>query len=134
MAGYTWAEKKREVVIVGVLAVVVVIALLLASIRSGDTPKSETASTSKYDQTWSKAYNSTTCAELKGSMTQQQRWAMAADMLVGARKADGITAMPSDDLVNAFTGDTLEACTIDSATVTDIGGSLYAIGRAQYGN
>ena len=88
----------------------------------------------KYDQTWSKNYSDTTCLEFRTSMTEQQRWAAAADMLTGARtKGDGITGMPSDQLVTTFLQGVKTACVVDTMSVAETGATLYLTERTLFG-
>lgn len=83
---------------------------------------------SKYQQSWPTPYSSTTCGDYLTAMSEQQRWALAADMLVGARKVDGLTALPADATVDRFEQDMATACEpIATAKTTEIGASVYLV-------
>lgn len=121
---------------IGRLAWIVVPVLLIgycsiAGSRSSDT--SGTPSTEKYTQTWSKSYADTTCSDWLGNMTKAQEFAAAADMLAGARnKGDGGTGLPSDALINEFSGGITTACVVPTATLTDIAVALYLTERERF--
>lgn len=67
----------------------------------------------KYTQTWKTPYGTTTCAQFRNEMTDHQRWVMAVDMLVGARKVNSKDAgMPSDAMVDEFEGGLKNVCVI----------------------
>ena len=112
--------------------------MALACSGCGSSSSGSTATTSnKYEQTWPKNYDQTTCTEFNEQMTAQQKFAAAADMLTSARnKGDGGTGLPSDELIRQFQDDINEACSIqataDTLTLADTGASIYLIGRAQY--
>lgn len=86
----------------------------------------------KYKQTWDRPYSETTCADLATSMNAHQRWAAAADMLVGARNKDGGTDMPSDELVTEFLGELDQGCAVDTMSIAEAGAMTYLMNRAEY--
>ena len=67
-------------------------------------------------------------------MTPDQKFAAAADMLVGARSEGNKNAdLTSDSLINSFEGDIDQGCEpIATMTITDAAISIYLIGRDQY--
>lgn len=67
-------------------------------------------------------------------MSSAQKFAAAADMLVGARSTDDKNAgLPSDSLINSFEGDIDQGCEpIATMTIGDAATGLYMIGRSQY--
>ncbi len=72
---------------------------------------SRSAATSKYTQTWHKAYKDTTCSEWLREMTAANRWAASADILASARnKISGGSGLPSDALVTSFERNIATAC------------------------
>jgi len=88
----------------------------------------------KFHQTWPTGYGSTTCQQWATKMTSDQKFAAAADMLVGARSTDDKNAgLPSDSLIRSFEGDIGQGCEpIASMTITDAATGVYMLGRAQY--
>lgn len=134
---YSWQEKKREVLALGGVAALIGVFAAVDGLGSSqpDEPKQGTSvAVGKYEQTWGKPYDQTTCADFKNAMTDQQRWAMAADMLTGARtKGDGISAMPSDALVTTFRDGLSYVCVDDNLTMTDMGAGLYQTERERFG-
>jgi hypothetical protein len=79
-------------------AVFLVAAVFLAAACSGGEPES-----TKYLQTWTKAYGETTCTDWHQTMSAHERFVMAADMLLGAhRRENADAAIPSDILVTRF--------------------------------
>ncbi len=88
----------------------------------------------KYAQTWPQRYSDTTCSEWLDSMSEPQRFAAAADMLVGARSRDGSRTLPDDSVITSFQGDIGEACTASRPlAITEVAATIYVIGKAQYG-
>ncbi|MFJ6235051.1 hypothetical protein ACIQH0_13195 [Streptomyces griseus] len=82
----------------------------------------------KYEQTWTTPYSSTTCGDYLNALDKRERWVLAADMLTGARKADGTNALPSDADVDRFQQDMATACEAEAtAKTTEIGATLYAL-------
>lgn len=93
---------------------------------SVDETAAASPSVSKYTQTWSKDYASTTCAQWRRAMSDEQQFAAAADILTAARnKIDGGTGLPSDSLIIEFQGGITTSCVIPKATLTDITYLLY---------
>jgi hypothetical protein len=112
------------------IGVVVLIAVIfgLASCGSGsDSGSSYTPNeTSKYTQTWTKAYSETTCDDWNTQLTSAQKFAASADMLAGARnKGDGGTGLPSDALINEFSGGITNVCVEPTMALTDAAVGLY---------
>jgi hypothetical protein len=111
------------------------LALLLAACG---TSTSAGSPADKYAQTWSKDYASTTCADWSQAMTQQQRFAAAADILSAARdKIDGGSGIAPDDLIRDFQADVDDACngapSADTETLTDVTYFIYHQEHTHYG-
>ncbi|MFF7966743.1 hypothetical protein ACFZC3_15425 [Streptomyces sp. NPDC007903] len=88
----------------------------------------ESPAPGKYDQTWETPYSDTTCGDYGTDMNAHERWAMAADMLLGARKADGATGLPADSEVTRFQEDMATACQGSSQLeVTEVGATIYLL-------
>jgi hypothetical protein len=120
--------RARTSAAIGIGSLIVTVGLI--SLDSGDSTgtstKSSTAKADKYEQTWRTPYGSTTCGEFLNMMDDHQRWVTAADMLVSARKVDGVTALPADTEVARFQGDMATACEpIATVKTTEIGASIY---------
>lgn len=104
----------------GLLALV----LTLAACGGG-----EPAST-KYTQTWAKAYNQTTCADWRQQMDDHQQFVMAADMLLGAQRDDQPDApIPPDRQIQKFL-DAIDGTCVGAGEqlgvkVTEVAASLY---------
>jgi hypothetical protein len=61
-------------------------------------------------------------------MTSKQRWAAAADMLVGARKVDGGSSLPADSQVSRFEADVVTVCEGEAtANVGDVAVAIYKL-------
>lgn len=90
----------------------------------------------KYVQTWTTPYEQTTCHDWQFEMTEPQRWAASADMLVNGRGVWKIDTMPSDSLVDKFENDISQGCQpIDTLTIADAATSLLLIGGLpEYGD
>jgi hypothetical protein len=87
------------------------------------------------NQTWTKNYGETTCAEWNGRMTEHERYVAAADILTSARTYDGGTGLPPELLLRRFQGDVTEACSAalaENLTVAEVGATVYLIGTDQY--
>ncbi|KLI07497.1 hypothetical protein ACT17_23380 [Mycolicibacterium conceptionense] len=97
----------------------------MAAVVAGVGLAPSAAADDKYTQTWPTPYDQTTCKQFLGQMTAKQRWAMAADMLTGARNMKSKTGLPSDSMVTEFEGGLETACVIDTMTMTDVGAGLY---------
>lgn len=97
------------------------VAVLLFGCGSGSSTALGTDS-DKYTQTWPTSYGRTTCADWSGSMTAQQRFAAAADILTATS-----SEVPSDDLANRLVADISEACSAPAATtqtLTDVSAAV----------
>ncbi|MFB8083703.1 hypothetical protein [Streptomyces sp. NPDC056013] len=82
----------------------------------------------KYEQTWLTPYSSTTCGDYLTALDDHQRWVLAADMLSGARSADGATDLPEDTEVERFRQDMATACEAEAtAKTTEVGATLYML-------
>ena len=111
--------------------------VVAALICAGCSPKPTSTAPDKYTQTWPKGYSETTCTEWTNKMTDQQKFAAAADMLTGARnKGDGGSGLPPDSLIQRFAADVGEGCSVaataDGLSVADAAVSVYLIGRDTY--
>ncbi|MET8658164.1 hypothetical protein [Streptomyces griseus] len=105
---------------------VAAVTTLLGLTGCGTSP--EPVQPEKYTQTWATPYSSTTCGDYLTAMTQRQRWVLAADMLTGARKADGANTLPADADVDRFQQGMATACEAEATTkTTEIGATLYAL-------
>jgi hypothetical protein len=109
----------------GIPAALILTIVLLVTL----SPKHEAtvnALPDKYTQTWSKSYSETTCDDWKGSMTDSQQFAAAADILTSARnKIDGGSGLPPDSLINEFQAGVTNVCVAPSMTITDATYGLY---------
>lgn len=87
----------------------------------------------KFAQTWKKGYAETTCGEWQRSMSETERRIAAADMLVGARKTDKNTKLPSDTLITDFKQNISTACeAIASFTIVDTAIGVYVLDKAHW--
>lgn len=108
---------------------------LLAGCSSGDQQSQGDPETSKYTQTWTKAYADTTCTDWQATMTSAQTWAASADMLSAARdNIDHGTGVAPDALITRFQGDITEACSadVDGLKLADVAIGVYQIGHDEY--
>ncbi|MBP2583019.1 hypothetical protein J3A78_003497 [Streptomyces sp. PvR006] len=88
----------------------------------------EPAKPGKYEQTWTTPYSSTTCSDYLTALDEHQQWVLAADMLSGARSADGATDLPEDTAVDRFQQDMATACEAEAtAKTTEVGATLYML-------
>jgi hypothetical protein len=128
---------RRTLGCAGVIFLVAIVAILLV-VASRESGTGQSAATSdagdRYAQTWTQDYASTTCSQWAGDMTEQQRFAAAADMLTSARnKRDGGTGLPPDSLIRTFQGGITSGCQpIASAKITDIAVFLYLTARTRF--
>ena len=108
---------------------VAVTALCVASCST----KSTSTADSRYTQTWPKSYSSTTCQEWAATMTEQQKFAAAADMLTSARnKGDGGKGVPPDALITYFQSGISNVCpTAPSMSLAETGATLYLTERTK---
>ncbi len=82
----------------------------------------------KYVQTWPRDYRVTTCNDWRDSMSNQQRFVAAGDLLVTLRKHDGDGSLPSDQMIGAFALDMSDMCAAPAgqvATILDMAPLLY---------
>lgn len=89
----------------------------------------------KYTQTWRQPYESTTCAQWASEMTDAQRFAAAADMLVGAREVWGEPKkLPSDALINAVAADVSDTCTAAPKTwsISELAATMFITDKDRY--
>lgn len=57
----------------------------------------------KYTQTWTKSYNTTTCSDWRDAMDEHQKFVMAADILYSSqKKVKPNVPLPDDALVGQF--------------------------------
>lgn len=90
--------------------------------------QAESPAPGKYDQTWKTPYSDTTCGDYGSDMNAHERWAMAADMLLGARKADGAIGLPADSEVTRFQQDMATACQGSlQLEVTEVAATIYLL-------
>lgn len=70
----------------------------------------EPAST-KYTQTWAKAYGDTTCEDWRSVMDEHQKFVMAGDILyTQQKKVKADVAIPDDALIGQFQGQIQGLC------------------------
>jgi hypothetical protein len=102
--------------------------LLIAVAAAGcGTTKASTpanATGSRYVQTWSKNYDSTSCGDWAGRMTEAQRWTAGYELLKTDR--GDFATIPSDALVDRF------KAAIDAACVTAKSETLAAVAAGVY--
>lgn len=119
------------------LAAVVGLAVLAAGCSTGTGTGSSPAPSSagKFDQTWTKKIGDTTCSDWHKSMKKHDRFVAGADMLVSMQgTGGGKEVLPDDSLINDFAADISTACKADLAQgITDIGATVYVVGRTKYG-
>jgi len=97
------------------LAIGLMLAALVAAACSG-SPES-----TKYKQTWTKAYAETVCTDWADAMDAHQQFVMAADMLLSAQRRDNADApIPSDALIGQFQGYIDGVCLRADAGTTEI--------------
>lgn len=94
-----------------------------------------TGEVDKYDQTWRKDYGSTNCGEWLGEMTNDERFAGGADMLVSAWGVDGTEGeLPTDNVVDSFVDDISTACEAgDDLVLNETAVGIYLIDKDRYG-
>lgn len=91
-------------------------------------PVKPAGTSGRYDQTWTKSYKTTTCAEWRTSMTAKERFVAAADMLGGARKANGADSLQPDSLTRQFQAEIDAGCEpIGTLTIADAAVGVYLI-------
>lgn len=97
------------------------------SSQSPDTESGQQQPDGKFTQTWSKDYSRTTCQEWLASMSRNENFVAAADILVGARSVDDADAgIPEDNLIRQFSGDITDACSVaGDQKLNEIGAAVY---------
>lgn len=107
------------------IVVVVVVGGVVHASRSHDN--STSAVDDKYVQTWQSDYSETTCDDWTSTMTAEQKFAAAADILASARnKIDGGSGLPSDSLIDEFRDGITNVCVLPTMTLTDATYGLYS--------
>lgn len=65
----------------------------------------------KYTQTWTKAYSETTCEDWRSLMDEHQKFVMAADILfTSQKKVKSDVSIPDDALIGQFQGQIQGLC------------------------
>ena len=100
-------------------------ALVVVAACGGGTPAS-----TRYTQTWTKAYDQTTCADWGSAMDEHQRFVMAADMLLAAQRGEQADApIPPDSQIQTLQTAIGGACAGAGAElgvkVGEVAASLY---------
>jgi hypothetical protein len=86
-----------------------------------------------YAQTWPKTYDVTTCAEFLGAMSDQQRLAAGADLLVAERLKGDSVDMPDHSMITAFVSTLRTACpAAPEQSLAAAGANLYRADRDRY--
>jgi hypothetical protein len=100
------------------------VALLVTLVGGGcESPKS-----TKYTQTWAKAYTETPCSDWANVMDNHQRFVAAGDMLVTLRTKDGNAGLPADEMIGAFALDISDMCAAkvgQIATIAQVAPLVY---------
>lgn len=77
---------------------------------------------------WPKNAGDTTCSEWTSEMTNDQRQALGAAMLLALRANDGGTIRPRADVMTAYTKAVGDVCeTTPDAKVSAVGATIYAL-------
>ncbi len=96
-----------------------------------------TGSASKYEQTWPKSYKDTSCSEWTFSMTEQQRLAAAADILLAVRRTDDSSVgLPSDAMITDFGSGISNVCEVEivqSWSLAEMAATVYLTERQRFG-
>lgn len=101
--------------------------VLVGAAIAGCSSSSGSNNSDKYEQTWPAQYSKTTCTQWLNEMSDQQRFAAAADILTSARnKIDGGSGLPSDALIREFEGGVDTVCVVPTMTLTDATDGLYS--------
>ena len=102
---------------------------MLAGCSGGST-------SSRFEQTWTKSYANTTCADWNDDMTSDQQRVAAADMLTSARDVDGIEpALPDDVLIADFQQEVTTACSARAPSrlvITEVAAGVYVIDKRNW--
>ena len=106
------------------LTLILVVALAVAGCGGG------TAST-KYTQTWTKSYGTTTCADWRDVMDEHQKYVMASDILLTSqRKLTADAPIPDDALIGQFQGQIQGLClTHGTDDVTTVAFIVWTTGQ-----
>ena len=92
-----------------------------------------TEASGKFDQTWEKKYDETSCTEWRADMTENERRMAAADMLTGGRSVDGTNELPSDRVIADFQRNVSTACEADGRqTIADMATGVFLIDKAPW--
>ncbi|MDR6868935.1 Trk-type K+ transport system membrane component [Microbacterium resistens] len=84
------------------------------------------SSSDRYEQTWNKGYSDTNCGDWSVRMTEQQRFAAAADMLAATwGKVEKSSRFPSDALIREFQDGIDTSCVADSLDIAGVAVMLY---------
>lgn len=126
----SWVRGPKAWAGAGVLFLLIVVGGVWAISAGGDAASQ---APTKYTQTWTTPYAQTTCADWTSRMTSQQRFAAAADMLLGVRTKDGDARLPADSMVNEFVGGMTTACVIPTMSITDAAIALYITEPTRFG-
>jgi hypothetical protein len=87
-------------------AVVVLPILLIGSLVTGCSSSSGgSATTDRYRQTWKTSYGATTCTQWTKSMSDNERFVAAHDMIIALKAKD-----QSDTFASAFAGNVTKGC------------------------
>lgn len=89
----------------------------------------------KYEQTWDKSYGDTSCREWRKVMTDHERFAGSADMIISAWRVDGVEGqLPEDQMVESFAANLSVACEANGQLVaSEVGATLYVTAKDQFG-
>lgn len=133
----TRSARRKSLYAIGavVAAVVVAYAILFEPDRTGTTPEPEgglDGQVGKYEQTWAKDYDKTTCADFVREMDSHERRVMAADYLLASHQnADPAAPRPPDRQVDIMVDGMHEACKGAGEEfgilASEVAGTLYAM-------
>lgn len=106
------------------------LAVVLAAC-SPAAPATTAPTPGKYEQTWTVSYSETTCTQWADEMNDHERFVMAGDMLLGARKGDGDGSLPSDALIGEFQDAIQNVCANEGGElgvkVAETAASIYVL-------
>lgn len=126
------ASHRRRREIQGSLAVLITVGVM-AACTGGEDLTVKSVPPDKAKQTWTKAYDETTCADWANTMTQEQRMIAASDLLTGERSADGANSLPPEDMINEFAGGISKACeNLGTQVVSKVSDDVYSTGRDKF--
>lgn len=100
--------------------------VLLVAACSASGPAS-----TKFTQTWTKPYGQTTCGDWRDTMTEHQKFVMAADILLTSqRKLKANAPIPNDGLIGQFQGQVQGLClTHATDDVTTVAFLVWSTGQ-----